>query len=90
MVISKGYLQCYLTHWICRLTRHHSMENSRRRLKIFVSQIHTTKGLIVKDIDTAASIHEHLREIISSYLWSNHQCQLTWIVNPGREILSAP
>ena len=66
------------------------MKNSRRRLKIFVNQIHTAKSIILKDIDTTASIHKHLCKLVSSHLRSNHQSQLTRIVNPGRVILTAP
>lgn len=38
------------------------------KLKIFVSQIHTAKGIILKDIDTAASVHKHLSELVTSNL----------------------
>ena len=56
------------------------MKNSRRWLKIFVSQIHTTKSIIVKDIDN----------LVPSNLGRDHQSQLTRIVKPGRVILAAP
>ena len=59
------------------------MENGRRRLKILVSQIHTTKSLIVKDINVATPIHQYLSEFISANLRRHHQSQVTRIVNRG-------
>ena len=35
-------------------------------------------------------VHEHLSELITSNLRRHHQRQMTWIINPGRVILSAP
>ena len=48
------------------------MKKRVRRLKILVSQTHTTKSFVVKDIDTAASIHELLSEFVTSNLRRNH------------------
>ena len=90
MIISKSNLQSYLTNWVRRFTRHHTTENNIRRFKIFICQPHATEGFIIKDIDTAPSIHEHLGELITSNLRRHHQCQMTRIINPGRMILSAP
>ena len=90
MLISKGYLQLNLTHWIHRLTKHYSMENSVRRLKVFISQPHTSESLIIQDVDDTASVHEHLSEFISTNLRCHYQGQVTRIVNPGRVMLPTP
>ena len=37
MLISKSYLQSYLTNRICRFTGHHTMEDRIGRSKIFIS-----------------------------------------------------
>lgn len=66
------------------------MENSVRRLKIFVGQSHVTKSFIVKDIDVAASVHVYFSEFVSSNLRLHHQRQVTRIINPGQVILTAP
>ena len=90
MFIPKGYLQINLAYRIRRLTRHHSMENSIGRLKIFVSQPHATGSIIVKDINAATPIHEYLSEFVSTNLRRHHQSQVTRIINPGWVILSTP
>ena len=49
-----------------------------------------TESLIIEDVDAAASIHEHFSELISSYLRSHYQGQVTRIIHPGRVILPTP
>ena len=44
------------------------MENSVGLVEVFISQPHTTEGLIIEDVDAAASIHEHFSEFISANL----------------------
>ena len=66
------------------------MKKSVRRLKNLVSQTHMMKSIVVKDIDAAASIHEYFSELVPSNLRRHHQRQVTWIINPGRVILTAP
>ena len=90
MIISKSNLQSYLTNRISRLARHHTVKDGVRWFKILICQPHATEGFIVKDIDTAPSIHEYLGELIPSNLRCHHQCQMTRIINPGRMILSTP
>ena len=42
------------------------------------------------EVITLSSIHEHFSELVSPNLRGYHQGQMTWIINPGRVILSAP
>ena len=48
-----------------------------------------TEGFIIKDIDTAPSIHEYLGELIPSDLRCDHQSQVTRVINPGQVIFTA-
>ena len=66
------------------------MEHSVRRFKIFICQPHATESFIIKDIDAAPSVHEHLGELISSDMRCDHQSQVTRIINPGRVIFPTP
>ena len=72
VLISKGHFQLNLAYWISRLTRYHTVENSVGLAEVFINQPHTTESLIIEDVDAAASIHEHLSELISSHLRSHH------------------
>ena len=89
IIISKSNLQSYFTNRVCWLTRHHTVKDSVRWFKIFISQSHAMESFIIKDIDVASSVHEYLSEFVSSNLRSNYQRQVTRIINPGRVILTA-
>ena len=66
------------------------MENSIGLAEVFISQTHTTEGLIIEDVDAAASVHEHFSEFISPNLRGHHQAQVTRIIDPGRVIFPTP
>ena len=61
-----------------------------RRFKILICQPHTAECIIIQNIDTTSPIHEHFSELVSPNLRGYHQGQMTWIIYPGRVILSAP
>ena len=65
------------------------MKNSIRRLKILISQARMMESIMVKNIDAAAPVHEHLSKSVPSNLMWHHQSQVTRIINPGRVILTA-
>ena len=66
------------------------MKDGVRRFKILIYQSHAVEGFIIKDIDTASSIHEYLGELVPPNLRCHHQCKMTQIMNLGWMILSTP
>src|SRR3954467_2448614 len=73
--VSKGCLQVDLAYRSCRLAWDYSMENSVGMLQILLSQSHPKEGLIVQNIDVAASIHKYFVKCVSPDLWRNYQSQ---------------
>src|SRR4051812_41245959 len=71
--VSKGYLQVDLAYRSCRLAWDYSMENSLGVLQLLFSQSHPEEGLIVQDVDAAASIHKHFVKCVSSDLWRDYK-----------------
>ena len=48
------------------------------------------EGLIIKDVNAATSIHEHLSKLITPNLRHHHQSQMTRIINLGRVVFPTP
>ena len=73
--VSKGCLQVDLSYRSCQISWDYSMENSLGVFQLFLSQYHPEEGLIIQDVDAAASIHKHFIKCVSSDLWRDYQIQ---------------
>src|ERR1041385_5061629 len=71
--------------WLCHMSRWDRyvlppriwMETSRSGTVPHIGpyKSHPAKGLVVKDVDTASSVHEHFVKCVTPNLWRNYQGQ---------------
>src|SRR3954464_9308362 len=88
--ISKGCLQVDLAYRTCRLAWEYSMENSLGVLQLFLSQSHPKEGLIIQDVDDAASVHKNFVKCVSSDLWGDYKSQCPRVIYHYGVIISCP
>src|SRR4051812_27659010 len=78
--VSKGCLQVDLAYRSGRLDWDYSMENNLGVLQLFLSQSHPEEGLIIQDVDDAASVHKHFVKCVSSDFWRYYQSQCPRVI----------
>src|SRR4051812_32774582 len=78
--VPKGCLQVDLAYPSCRLAVDHCMKDGLGVLQLFLSQYHPEEGIIIQDVDAAASIHKHFVKCVSSGLWRDYRSESSRVI----------